>query len=53
VFGHYWWTGQPTVHSRTTATVDFSVAANGHLVAYQWNGESELSDGNFVAVDWQ
>ncbi len=51
LFGHYWQTGTPGIYSPTTASVDFSVAAEGHLVAYRWEGERELRNDHFHAVD--
>jgi len=50
VFGHYWFTGTPTVLSPSVACLDYSAAREGHpLVAYRWNGEAELRSANF---DW-
>jgi hypothetical protein len=43
IFGHYWFTGTPTVISPKFACVDYSAANDGPLVAYQWDGERELS----------
>ena len=43
LFGHYWFTGAPTVISPQFACLDYSVAKGGPLVAYRWDGESELS----------
>jgi hypothetical protein len=43
LFGHYWFTGKPQVISPRFACVDYSVAKDGPLVAYRWDGESELS----------
>lgn len=48
--GHYWLTGTPCIQNRKTAVLDYSAAKAGPLVAYRWNGESELHDGGFVAV---
>jgi len=53
IFGHYWNTGEPTVLSRVAASVDFSVANEGHLVAYRWNGERSLSNDRFESVSRQ
>lgn len=50
LFGHYWFTGNPTVISRRFACLDFSAASGGSLVAYRWNGESGLSSANLVWV---
>jgi hypothetical protein len=43
LFGHYWFTGKPKVISPRFACLDYSVAKDGPLVAYRWDGESELS----------
>lgn len=48
--GHYWLTGTPCIQNRKTAVLDYSAAKDGPLVAYRWNGESELDDAGFVAV---
>lgn len=50
VFGHYWrrW-GEPLVQP-TAACVDLSVAGEGHLAAYRWDGEPTLDASNLVAV---
>ena len=46
--GHYWLTGEPTIQNATTAVLDYGAALEGPLVAYRWNGESELSNHAFV-----
>jgi hypothetical protein len=43
LLGHYWFTGKPEVISPRFACLDYSVANGGPLVAYRWDGESELS----------
>ena len=48
--GHYWLTGTPTLLSPNTACVDYSIAKGGRLVAYRWNGETELAASNFIWV---
>jgi hypothetical protein len=50
IFGHYWLPGEPVLLSGKRACLDFSVAAGGPLVAYQWDGESVLTPDNLVAV---
>jgi hypothetical protein len=50
IFGHYWFTGRPAVISHRFACVDYSVASGGPLVAYRWDGESELTDENVAWV---
>lgn len=42
LFGHYWFTGTPTVISPRFACLDYSAARDGPLVAYRWDGEPEL-----------
>ena len=46
LFGHYWFTGKPDVISPRFACLDYSAARDGPLVAYRWNGESELTTDN-------
>ena len=45
--GHYWLTETPTILSDKVACVDYSVAKDGKLVAYRWDGEPVLSAQNF------
>lgn len=49
-FGHYWMTGEPKPQGPLAGCVDFSVAKDGKLVAYRWNGEPILSHGGFQHV---
>ncbi len=49
-FGHYWFTGTPRVISSTVACVDYSIANDGQLVAYRWDGENALTSRNLVSV---
>jgi hypothetical protein len=50
-FGHYWFTGTPSVLGPKFCCVDYSAARNAHpLVAYRWDGEPELDAGKLVAV---
>ena len=48
LFGHYWWKGTPARISPYIGCVDYSVAGGGPLVAYRWQGESELENEHFV-----
>lgn len=50
IFGHYWFTGQPTVISAQFVCLDYSVARHGPLVAYRWDGEAKLSSEKLVWV---
>lgn len=49
-FGHYWMTGTPKALAPNAACLDYSVAGNGPLVAYRWDGEERLDDGRFVVA---
>lgn len=49
-FGHYWMRGEPILTGPRYACLDFSVAQGGHLVAYRWSGETELSSKNLISV---
>ncbi len=48
--GHYWLTGTPTPLAANVACTDYSVAKGGKLVAYCWDGETELSADKFHCV---
>ena len=50
LFGHYWFTGKPEVISPRFACLDYSVANNGPLVAYRWDGEEALSSERLAWV---
>lgn len=50
-FGHYWFTGRPTVLSNRVACVDYSIAKGGKLAAYRWDGESKLQSSRLVWVE--
>lgn len=51
LFGHYWRTGSPEViDGGRLSCVDYSVAKNGPLVAYRWEGEPWLVNEQFVSV---
>ena len=49
-FGHYWMRNVPKTQTPTAACVDYSAAHDGPLVAYRWDGETALMDGNFQHV---
>ena len=47
--GHYWLSAhQPELLAENVACLDYSVAKNGFLCAYRWNGEQKLNNENFV-----
>ena len=49
--GHYWLSKvRPKILTDNVACLDYSVAKEGFLCAYRWNGEQKLSDDNFVWV---
>ena len=49
--GHYWMRGDhPGRLAPNVACLDWSVANNGPLVAYRFDGEIEIDDDHFVAV---
>ncbi|EKD81612.1 MAG: Metallophosphoesterase [uncultured bacterium] len=50
-FGHYWYTGCPQILRNNVCCLDYSVAKQGKLVAYRFNGEKALTNDNFVHVD--
>jgi hypothetical protein len=52
-YGHYWRSGLPRPgvdFTERTACVDFSAIKTGTLVAYQWDGESEIREDHYVKV---
>jgi hypothetical protein len=49
-FGHYWLKGDPKIPAPNAACLDFSVAKKGHLTAYRWSGERELTKNSLVSV---
>lgn len=50
--GHYWLTGTPNPLSDTVACLDYSVARNGPLVAYRFDGVLPLCASKFVTHEW-
>lgn len=50
-FGHYWLSDlEPVLQSQNVACLDYSIAKQGLLVAYRFNGESELDKRKLVYV---
>ena len=50
-FGHYWLQGPPMPFAPNVACVDYSVAKQGKLCAYQWNaGDTVLNPAQYVWV---
>ena len=51
IFGHYWRRGVPEVIAGgRLACIDYSIARGGKLVAYRWEGESQLTNRNLIAI---
>jgi hypothetical protein len=47
--GHYWMEGDPTPIATNIACLDYSVAKpGGKLVAYRWDGESQIDPTKYV-----
>lgn len=50
-FGHYWLDGErPELFRNNICCLDYSVANDGKLAAYRYNGEDELQEEGFVWV---
>jgi len=49
-FGHYWYKGFPKLLMRNVCCLDFSVAKDGFLVAYSYDGEKVLLNEKFTLV---
>jgi Calcineurin-like phosphoesterase len=49
-FGHYWLKGQPALYRNNICCLDYSVAKDGLLSAYRFDGEKTLNDEKFVYV---
>ena len=41
-FGHYWLKGSPMLYRNNICCLDYSVAKKGHLVAYRFDGETDI-----------
>ena len=51
-FGHYWLQGDPAPLAPNVACVDYSVAKQGKLCAYQWHtGDTSIKRDQYVWVD--
>ena len=48
--GHHWFSGEPGIETPKVACLDWSVAKDGLLVAYRWDGETSLVNDNLVWV---
>ncbi|MGF7162832.1 hypothetical protein FHS85_004487 [Rhodoligotrophos appendicifer] len=49
-FGHYWLNGAPMLQTQHYACLDFSIAQDGVLCAYRWDGEAVLDASKLIAV---
>lgn len=52
-FGHYWMSGTPQILTPKATCLDFSIAADGVLAAYSWDGEATLDPGKLRWVGHQ
>jgi len=48
--GHYWLNGAPKPLKSNIACLDYSVAKDGKLVAYRWDGEKSLHKEKFIWI---
>ncbi len=48
--GHYWMDGEPKLLTPRVACVDYSAGRGEPLVAYRWDGETDLDGRNFIAA---
>lgn len=48
--GHYWLQGKPKPMRHNVACLDYSAVKYGRLVAYRFDGESQLDEAKFVWV---
>lgn len=49
-FGHYWLKGSPSVYRDNICCLDYSVAKEGYLAAYRFDGETQLRNDKLVYV---
>ena len=49
-FGHYWLKGNPTLYGNNICCLDYSVAKQGYLVSYRFDGEKNLDNEKLTYV---
>ena len=49
-FGHYWLKGNPMLYRNNICCLDYSVARQGYLVAYSFDGEAKLNNEKLIYV---
>lgn len=49
-FGHYWLEGKPSLYQDNICCLDYSIAKNGVLAAYSYDGEHILDETKFTSV---
>lgn len=49
-FGHYWLKDEPSIYRDNVCCLDYSVAKQGKLVAYRYDGENVLDNRKLVYV---
>jgi hypothetical protein len=50
-FGHYWLKGKPSLYQDNICCLDYSVAKDGILAAYSFDGELILDGQKFTSVE--
>lgn len=50
-FGHYWLSGGPCLFADRIACLDYSIANDGMLCSYRFDGEHQLTADKFICVD--
>ena len=51
-FGHYWLHGEPVIQRNNVCCLDYSIGKKDKLVAYRFDGESELRENKFEWVNY-
>lgn len=49
-FGHYWLDGEPSLYRENVCCLDYSVAKDGKLTAYRFDGEKNLHKSKLMYV---
>lgn len=49
-FGHYWLRGEPSLQRSNVCCLDYSIAKDGKLAAYRFDGEDELRESKLYWV---
>lgn len=49
-FGHYWRSGRPELQAHNVCCLDYSMVLGGRLVAYRFDGETQLDPDRFAWI---